>query len=200
MKESIEVLMSEHRSIEEAVATLVSMSNKAEKERFVDILDWEDLIKFIKEFADRRHHAKEEDFLFKLLIERGLPYDRGPIAVMESDHREGRTYAKGMSNAVTEIKKGDLRSTHSLVWNANAYSKLLPVHIMKEDSILYPLAEQVLTEEDNKYLMSEYKKREEKGDDLLKKLKHLVEKYGKDMSVFDSVMSHNCLACRGNRG
>ena len=39
-------------------------------------------IDFIRNYADRFHHAKEEDVLFKALVDNGTPKENSPVAAM----------------------------------------------------------------------------------------------------------------------
>ena len=60
----------------------------------------EELIYFLRIFADKCHHGKEEDHLFKELIAQGVPNEGGPIGVMLQEHRQGREYISSMSKSL----------------------------------------------------------------------------------------------------
>lgn len=86
-----------------------------------------DATDFIRNYADKYHHAKEENILFKY-FEPSLDI----IQVMLQDHNSGRSY-------VTGILKGIETENNEMVKeNLNNYYKLLTEHIFKEDNILYP--------------------------------------------------------------
>ena len=97
--------------------------------------------------ADRFHHAKEEDVLFKALVDNGMPKDNSPVAAMLMEHDQGRSFVRAMETAVTEAQTGSQDSYQAIADNALGYAALLHDHIAKEDDILYPLAERVLPEE-----------------------------------------------------
>ncbi len=86
-----------------------------------------DGVDFIKSYADKFHHAKEEDILFKYFDE-----NLDIIQAMLKDHATGRGHVKGIVEAVE--KKDEKKVTEHL----NAYRELLTEHIKKEDEILYP--------------------------------------------------------------
>lgn len=92
------------------------------------------LADFFAHFADRCHHAKEEQHLFPALERRGLPREGGPVAVMLAEHREGR-------QLLAALAAGDTAA-------AGPYATLLRAHIDKENGVLFPLAERLLTAED----------------------------------------------------
>lgn len=62
------------------------------------------IIKVIREFADGQHHAKEEQMLFPLLVEKGFSVESGPVAVMLHEHEQGRLFVKGMVENISIIK------------------------------------------------------------------------------------------------
>ena len=86
-----------------------------------------DGIDMIRSYADRYHHAKEEDILFKYFDE-----DADIIKVMHADHTRGRSLVKEMLAAI------DKKDTKIIAANLMAYRELLTEHIRKEDEILYP--------------------------------------------------------------
>ena len=55
---------------------------------------------FLKEFADKCHHGKEEGILFPALTAAGLPSQGGPVGVMLHEHVEGRALIQEMEKAV----------------------------------------------------------------------------------------------------
>ena len=105
-----------------------------------------DGVDFIRNYADRFHHAKEEDVLFAALVNNGMPREHSPVAAMLLEHEQGRAYVSAMETAALETINGQQGRENTLVENALAYTVLLQEHIAKEDDILYPLAERVILE------------------------------------------------------
>lgn len=112
----------------------------------------EQMVDFFRGFADRCHHAKEEDLLFVRMAERGLPMQSGPIAAMLAEHEEGRHRVQAIAGALSEAGAGDAQAVRAVAENLMAYVVLLRAHIEKEDEILYPMADQLLTAEDRRAL------------------------------------------------
>ena len=100
-----------------------------------------DAITFIRLFADACHHGKEEDLLFPELEQAGLPRDRGPIAVMLEEHRQGRALARHMAEALPAAREGDDRARAVLRNAALGYVDLIRGHIAKEDNVLFNIAD-----------------------------------------------------------
>jgi hemerythrin-like domain-containing protein len=116
----------------------------------------QDFISFIQKFADTYHHAKEEDVLFKYLQAPGVLSHCNPLPVMLSEHEQGRMYVRNMIDALANI------NIESLYENIYGYCQLLRQHIFKEDNVLYPMAEDGISDEDKISLENEYKHIEEK--------------------------------------
>jgi len=143
-----EILSQEHRAIEEKLnaleAEVVGSSGDASfrPEFFEEALD------FFRHFADGCHHAKEENLLFPLLKERGLPAHGGPIGVMLAEHDEGRAYLKAIGENLAAAGQGSAAARQQVYANAAAYIQLLRNHIYKEDNVLFRLARTLLEPDD----------------------------------------------------
>lgn len=143
---AIELLMSEHRSIEKAldameawVARRPQIRNPTEQ----DTLDR--FVSFLREFVDDCHHTKEEDILFATMIEQGFPREQGPIAVMLHEHELGRSLVRTLSNFAQQPTPWNEDDWRHIERTVRAFARLLREHIQKEDRVLYPLAEQRLS-------------------------------------------------------
>jgi hemerythrin-like domain-containing protein len=116
----------------------------------------EQMVDFIQNFADRCHHAKEENLLFARMEERGMPADGGPIGVMLQEHQEGRRLVRAVVEALPRASTGDLVASTTLTTNMLDYVRLLRMHIDKEDNILYPMADRLLTADDQSELAAAF--------------------------------------------
>jgi hemerythrin-like domain-containing protein len=99
---------------------------------------------FIKGFADGCHHVKEEGVLFPTMAAYGMPTQTGPIAVMLGEHEQGRAFTRGMRAAAEQLAAGDASAKAAVIANAKGYAELLRQHILKEDGILFPMANEVI--------------------------------------------------------
>jgi len=152
----IEILIDEHKDIVRLLKVLSKASENVESGSTVDVDVFEKAIDFIRNFADKCHHFKEEGGLFTLLEEKGMPRNGGPIGMMLQEHDIGRNYVKGMSNALNRYKAGDKTQSKELVRNASEYINLLSNHIMKEENILYPMGNRFISEQDRKTLSKKF--------------------------------------------
>lgn len=154
-------------------------------------------VTFIREFADGCHHEKEEDILFREMIEAGFPGDSGPIAVMLRDHEEGRRLV-GIIARSSESEALDRADAESVREAAQAYTRLLRVHIHKEDNILYPMAAQHLPENVMKAIEERFDRFEaqETGIGRHERLHTLAEELiGGNDDSYEPAHDASCRAC-----
>lgn len=153
-----EVLMKEHESILEMLKVTAVVCQRLENNEKINPEHLFGIVHFIQGFADKCHHAKEEDLLFVELASAGLPRDAGPVAVMLHEHDEGRAYVRAMKEAADQIVSSHATATKRFVENARNYATLLENHIYKENNILFPLADAHLSEEQQQKLEAEFEK------------------------------------------
>ncbi len=137
--EAIETLKHEHRVIEKVLDALEREAGKAAGGQPASVRLLSDAVDFIRNFADRCHHGKEEGLLFKAMGARGVPVGGGPIGVMLAEHDAGRLLVRQAAEA---LDSGDVAGAGTRLVD---YANLLRQHIQKEDNVLYVLAGRVLT-------------------------------------------------------
>lgn len=186
-----ETLRSEHRVIEDMLEITRAAAQKLAQGERVDPEVFEKAVDFFRNFADQCHHHKEERHLFELLVEKGVPKEGGPVGAMLIEHELGRTHVRGMAEAVARLKAGpsdpalmDQQAVKDLVGHATAYVDLLSNHIRKEDGVLYPLADRVLSPEEQHELEETFARveAEEMGEGVHEKYHHLVHELSDRLS------------------
>ncbi len=151
-----EILMQEHRVIEQVLDCLEAIARRAEAGEGVDPESAKQAIDFFRNFADRCHHGKEEDCLFPLLEQKGFSREQGPTGVMLHEHEEGRRHVRGMEQAANALAGGDSAATADFVSHARAFTQLLREHIRKEDHCLFQMTDQALSEQDQSQLLESF--------------------------------------------
>lgn len=171
MSKAIDDLKHEHEAILAALQILDRMIKAGEQ---VPVEELKGFIGFLREFADKCHHGKEEDILFPALTQAGLPAESGPVAVMLSEHVEGREYVQAMENAVAGST--DYAAFASA---AGQYSQLLSRHIQKENEVLFVMAEKILSPEQLEDIYAAFQKHEEQviGHGRHEELHKMLEDY-----------------------
>lgn len=175
--EATEVLMEEHRVIERLLASLDLAVRRLEAGEPVRPGFFLDAAEFIKGFADGCHHRKEEGVLFPAMEAAGVPKEGGPIGVMLAEHEEGRRLVRAMRAAAEKLETGDASAKATVVQNAKGYTSLLKQHIQKEDGVLFPLADRVVTGGKRDELREAFERveHEETGEGVHEKYLEMVE-------------------------
>ncbi len=158
MAKATEVLMSEHRGIERMLAALEREVPKLEAGDGTPLPVFVQGVDFLRGFADRCHHHKEEQLLFPTLASKGVPTEGGPIAVMLGEHEQGRGYIRAMGAAIERYEAGDRGALKDLAAAARGYVELLRAHIWKEDNVLFQIANQALTTEEQQSLAEDFER------------------------------------------
>src|SRR5262245_28312717 len=122
-----EILMDEHRVIEQVLCCLEKLARRSQIGGELDRTSAREALGFFRQFADHCHHGKEEGHLFPLLESRGLAREGGPTGVMLHEHEEGRRLIAAMAAAI------ERDSAKEFAPPAQAYVRLLREHIQKED-------------------------------------------------------------------
>lgn len=147
-----EILSEEHKSVLKFIEALERECGRLEIGAEQDKNFFRKAVEFIKNYADKFHHAKEEDILFAELDKREEQMHCSPMGQMRHEHDLGREFVKKLENA---LKSGDKKE---IVNNARGYAELLKDHIYKEDNILYPMADEVLDEAARKEMIEKFNK------------------------------------------
>ena len=141
MSKAMADLLNDHETILTAIQVLERMRAALETNASVNMQDMHAFIRFVDEFIDECHHGKEEIYLFPAMAAAGIPEKGGPIGVLLSEHAQGRQLIRDMESAITtDLDKEKLARV------MRAYASLLRVHVRKENTIMFPMAERALAE------------------------------------------------------
>ena len=144
-------LRAEHEGILTMLEILEKISGQMASGKAANLDHLEKIIEFLSVFADQCHHGKEENILFPALEKMGIPREGGPIGVMLNEHDQGREHIRAMRKALGELKEGR-DGAEDFVRAAKGYIELLRNHILKENDVLFVMAEESLSGEEQKRL------------------------------------------------
>ena len=153
-----DILMNEHRIIEQVLDCLDKLLEQCAAGQKLDTKSAKQPIEFFRGFADRCHHGKEEAQLFPVMQANGFSGGCSPVVVMLREHELGRLYIQGMDAAIEPAAAGDSESMKWFVQHGQSYVTLLREHIRKEDTCLFPAANHRLTEKDQEQLLAAFEK------------------------------------------
>jgi hemerythrin-like domain-containing protein len=134
-------LMIEHRLIERLLA-LMARELKRIKDNtevdpefaFVDPVFIDTAVDFIRTYADRCHHGKEEDLLFKALAEKDMsPEHRQTMEELIQEHAYAREVTAGLVKAKEDYLLEKPGALDDLMEHLRNLVEFYPPHIEKED-------------------------------------------------------------------
>lgn len=168
-------LMNEHESILQGLKILEKMTLMVQDGELVETNDIEEILNFLRLFADKCHHGKEEEILFPAMEKAGIPNERGPIGQMLIEHSEGRKYIKEMG---ASIQDGSINES-AFIQAASNYINLLRAHIKKENMVLFPMGDKVLPIDEQKEIMTKFQELDEKviGIETIGKMLKLLDDF-----------------------
>lgn len=153
-------LKDEHEGILLMLKIMNRMMTNFQKNDDLNVDHFAKVIDFIRIFADKCHHGKEEDILFPEMQKHGIPKEGGPIAVMLHEHEQGRGYIKGLNKAFEEFRNGNHGAATAMILNSRNYIDLLRGHIDKENNILFMMADKVISAQEQELIFDAFEKME----------------------------------------
>lgn len=127
-------LMTEHRLIERMVQLMQSELRNVEVTETVDGLFLDTAVDFLRTYADRCHHGKEEDILFRDLAKKKLdPDHKKTMDELLAEHAIARENVGGLHDARISYSEGDPNAVGEVRRRLKALTDLYPRHIEKED-------------------------------------------------------------------
>lgn len=139
----LDILREEHRHILDVLDALESANAlEAEADFYADALS------FLLECVDQSHHQKEERSLFVRLDSSESP--TGALTDLRRDHQ-------AIHDAIDQMRDALQRGDVAIVRGAVAeYVDLMRDHIEREELILFPMCEGILTDEDRRVIHDEF--------------------------------------------
>jgi len=149
LREEHELVMMVVEAMEREVADIRRTAH-VHQERVAQMID------FSREFTDACHHAKEERALFPALEERQAATG-GPVSVMLAEHEAGRDAIRAIAAALPDANRSDAART-TVAEQLAVYAELLRLHIGKEEAVLFPVAERLLSYQEQEMLAAEFER------------------------------------------
>lgn len=178
----IDLMVKEHTYIKRMLKIVRRASYKILQGAEIDFEDFNKMIDFIRNYADKHHHGKEEVILFNRMVDE-IGGAAEPLVKhgMLVEHDLGRFYIRSLEEALGRVRAGDEESKLDVIANAVGYTQLLNSHIEKEDSTVYPFANRKLRKETLDIIDSECQSFEDKMKET-----NIQEKYLELLSVLEN--------------
>ena len=145
----LQQLKEEHSFLREKLDELLEGGQSLEKQQVQE----ENVTEFVQKvrtfFNELETHSKKEETVLFPMMETYLGKDGGPIAVMEYEHEQARkTLQLFMDESKNHLSAQDNDTIRTVLSYAIQAYSLLSVHFMKEENVLFPMADQMLSEEE----------------------------------------------------
>ena len=172
------LLMVEHRLIERMISLLKEAVSQIEKAKKIDPVFIDTVVDFIHTYADRTHHGKEEDILFRDLSKCHLSNEDSRIMnELIDDHVFARQTTKAIVEANTLYRNGNKSALSNISENLNTLVEFYPRHMEKEDKVFFPAGRAYFTDEQDQTMLAEFWEFDRKM--IHEKYKSVVEKLEK---------------------
>ncbi len=145
-------LVAEHEMIERSMAVLKSCLENLD-ESAVNPVQMMRAMDFLLEFGDKVHNRKEEELLFPLMQERGIPVEGGPLGVMLMEHQAERELLGAMMMQAKGLKDASGTEIEEYRSKGLEYLQIRAEHIWKENDVLFKMGAKVTGDEDNTALL-----------------------------------------------
>lgn len=133
----------EHGGILQMLVIMEKISGRLKNGDDVKREHLEKIVEFLRNFADKCHHGKEENIFFPEMLKN--PANEKLVNELLGEHKAGRDLIRGMAESLDKFGAGNPDAWHIAV-NAQEYSRLLREHVKKEN-ILFALADKELSAE-----------------------------------------------------
>ena len=147
--EAIETLRREHRIVGQVCEACRAELDRADETGVLDPVEVERFTEFFRFFTNACHDPKEEDLLFAMLHHRGLSWDDDPLADLVREHEEMRVILDAADGWVPHLKLGEQSAVRPLCRDLRSYADLVQAHIDKEETGVFVLALEMLSEADH---------------------------------------------------
>ncbi len=153
------------------------MHKRLESGGNIDAATLAEVVDFFRAFADKAHHAKEEDVLFPTLERNGVRSQGCPIGTLTSEHKQGRALMTALNDAIEKYASGDSAAKATISATIQGATDLYTDHIWREDYLLFPMTEKVLPKLEQEGVTRNFNEVETRfGSDFHNKYKQIVEK------------------------
>jgi hemerythrin-like domain-containing protein len=149
--------MIEHRLIEKMLKVVEKEIAYIDKDSAVDTVFIDTVVDFIRTYADRTHHGKEEDILFRELENKKLnDVDRAMMKELIDEHTKARKAVRELVTANDAYRNGNAGSIGVIKKQLAFLVHFYPEHIRKEDKLFFPNSEKYFSNEELDTMLKDF--------------------------------------------
>ena len=149
-------MMIEHRLIERMIKVMDAKMAEMKTGRKADTAFIETAVDFIRTYADRCHHGKEEDILFRELKKKAISQEHKKVMVeLIEEHKEGRKVTAKLVEANERYLAGDSKALEDILQCVQTLVDFYPRHIEKEDKHFFILVMRYFSKDEQDAMLKE---------------------------------------------
>ena len=159
----VEILMAEHENIVRFADIMkIKCCNVLEGE-VVDTKLFREAIDFVRNYADKHHHGKEEQILFERMLAKLGPVAEKLVKMgMLVEHDLGRLYMTELEAALNRYDENkNTENKLDILTNMTGYIDLIKRHAGKENAVVFCFADIIIKDEDKAFVDQKTKEFEE---------------------------------------
>ena len=150
-------LMIEHRLIEKMIAVINDQISVMRRQECVDPVFIDAAVDFIRVYADKTHHGKEEDILFRDLAAKKISAeDKAAMQELIEEHRYARKTVAELVQAKDDCLAGRKEALKTVLDRLTTLTEFYPEHIRREDEIFFPGTEKYFTRDEQDAMLQEF--------------------------------------------
>jgi hemerythrin-like domain-containing protein len=151
-------LMKEHRLIERMIGLMERELGRLKEGEELDYDFIGTAVDFLRTYADRCHHGKEEHILFRDLAQKPLSGDHARIMrELIEEHVYGRETTATLMAAAQRHVQGDSQALGTVIGALQDLIEFYPTHIKKEDKRFFVPSMSYLTRGEQDQMLEEFR-------------------------------------------
>lgn len=175
---AIQRLLCEHRHIEAVIKSLPDAITALDARQRLNVQKLRNVMEFLRVYADQRHHQREEALFFPALVKRGVPAQGCPIGGLNHEHEKGRALVSALDEGITAYEQKLPGADHTVRQTLQEIIALYRKHLWMEDTMVFPMAEKLISEEDNRELTKKFAELDHAfGQDLIARLEQFAASF-----------------------
>jgi len=173
--QSVDILVEEHRWIGKLVESLSKLVAIFDAGGGLDARAGQELLDLLASFADGSHQDKEERCLFPRLRTLASWEEAELLKRLAEEHTRDRLRFATLRGQLLSLLKKDETAKRNFVRDAEAYAQMQREHMSAENRVLFPMAERILTLQDDHDLLEEFDRLDHTGPGAARRLRERIE-------------------------
>ena len=148
---STEMLEAEHHVIQKVAEACGVLAEEIQNGAKPPVGVLQSLVAFLGMYAGQYHHEKEK-WLLSMLRVKGVPSEAWPIVTLDHENLKLASLVNELAVAVDAYSKGAAGAASTIGTILHSMAEVYSDHIWKEDYVLLPMADKLLSETDQQVL------------------------------------------------